>query len=231
VRLSRTPAEQHRHREPTLATSDTPTSDTPAKGPRPRRPTAKGTRTRQEIIEAAVSLFAESGFRGTGLMAIGERAGVTHAAVLYHFGSAEGLLMAVLDERLRRFDEATGPAFSGDPVEILRALPEIARFNVANPELTKLYMVLKAENIDEGQPAHDYFVAHRRGTRRRIQRTLEEGIEQGQIRPDLDVAAKADEIVAFLGGAESDAFLDPDRLDLVTLYENFTAALLADLLV
>jgi AcrR family transcriptional regulator len=197
---------------------------------KPRRSTAKGTKTRADILEAALALFAETGYRGTGLMAIGERAGVTHAAVLYHFQSSEGLLMAVLDERLRRFDAATADAFQGEPVDIVRALPEIARFNVANPELTKLYVVLKAENIDEGQPAHDYFVAHRRGTHRRIQRVLADGIDRGQFRADVDVDAKADEIVAFLGGAESDAFLDPDRLDLVTLYENFTRALLDDLL-
>ena len=91
-------------------------------------------------------------------MAIGERAGVTHAAVLYHFGSSEGLLLAVLDERLRRFDAATRDAFAGRALDVLAALPEIARFNAANPELTKMFVVLKAESIDAGQPGHDYFV-------------------------------------------------------------------------
>jgi AcrR family transcriptional regulator len=191
--------------------------------------TAKGERTRRVILDAALELFSETGSRGTGLIAIGERAGVTHAAVLYHFGSSEGLLMAVLDERLRRFDDATRDSFVGEPIDVLAALPEIARFNVANPELTKLFVVLKAESLDEGQPGHDYFVTHIRRTTELFSRILHDGVKRGQFRADVEVEAKAAEIVAFLGGAEADAFLDARRLDLVDLYETYTAALLRDL--
>src|SRR3954453_7862332 len=129
-----------------------------------RKATTRGKQTRQHILDAAMELFSENGYRGTGLMAIGQKAGVTHAAVLYHFGSSEGLLMAVLDERLRGFEQEAGNAFEGEPIDILRALPAIAKFNVAHPELTKMYVVLKAENLDEGQPAHEYFVTHLRNT-------------------------------------------------------------------
>ena len=197
--------------------------------PPPRKTTPKGERTRRAIIEAALELFAETGYRGTGLMAIGERAGVSHAAVLYHFGSSEGLLLAVLDERLRRFDAATHDAFAGEPAAVLAALPAIARFNAANPELTKMFVVLKAESLDEGQPGHEYFVSHIRRTHRTLRQVLRRGVELGQFRSDIDVDAKAAEIVAFLGGAEADAFLDPTRLDLVALYETYTEALLRDL--
>jgi AcrR family transcriptional regulator len=206
-----------------------PTRSPSSSPSRSKSATAKGERTRRAIIDAALELFAETGYHGTGLMAIGERAGVTHAAVLYHFGSSEGLLLAVLDERLARFDAATGDAFTGEPVEVIAALPEIARFNAANPELTKMFVILKAESLDEGQPAHDYFVTHIRRTHRTIRRVLQAGVDGGQFRPDLDVDAKAAEIVAFLGGAEADAFLDPARLDLVALYESYTEALLHDL--
>src|SRR4051794_29733888 len=64
---------------------------------------AQGEQTKQAILDAALELYAETGFRGTGLIAIGERAGVTHATVLYHYGSSHELLMAVLEERERRF--------------------------------------------------------------------------------------------------------------------------------
>jgi AcrR family transcriptional regulator len=192
-------------------------------------PTPKGERTRRAIIEAALELFAETGYHGTSLMAIGQRAGVSHATVLYHFGSSQGLLLAVLDERLARFDAATHDAFTGEPIDVIAALPEVARFNAANPELTKMFVILKAESIDTDQPAHDYFVAHIRRTQRTLRRVLQDGVDRGQFRPDVDVAAKAAEIVAFLGGAEADAFLDRNRLDLVALYESYTESLLRDL--
>ena len=63
----------------------------------------QGELTRRAIVQAAVELYAEAGVRGTGLMAIGDRAGVSHATVLYHFGSSMGLLLAVLAERDRCF--------------------------------------------------------------------------------------------------------------------------------
>lgn len=194
-----------------------------------RKATTRGKQTRQHILDAALELFSENGYRGTGLMAIGEKAGVTHAAVLYHFGSSEGLLMAVLDERLRRFEAEAGNAFEGEPIDIIRALPAIATFNLAHPELTKMFVILKAENLDATQPAHEYFLTHLRRTHALYHAVLQAGIDNGQFRADLDADAKAAEIVAFIGGAESDAFLDGERLDLVALYEGYAEALVRDL--
>lgn len=122
-------------------------------------------------------------------------------------------------------------AFDGEPIDILRAIPEVARFNVANPELTKLFVVLMAENIDEGQPAHGYFVSHLRTAQKVYRKVLRDGVAAGQFRADLDVEAKAAEIVTFLGGAEVDAFLDAKRLHLVRLYESYAEALVRDVAV
>ena len=72
---------------------DVEAGDAPAEASGRRR---QGDQTTRTIIQAAIDLYAENGFRGTGLMAIGERAGVAHATVLYHFKSSQALLMAVL---------------------------------------------------------------------------------------------------------------------------------------
>jgi AcrR family transcriptional regulator len=56
--------------------------------------------TRQRILDAAESLFARDGFRGTSLRAITGRAGVNLAAVNYHFGSKKGLLDEVIKRRI-----------------------------------------------------------------------------------------------------------------------------------
>jgi AcrR family transcriptional regulator len=189
----------------------------------------RGQRTKQAILDAAMDLFAGSGYRGTGLIAIGDRAGVSHAAVLYHFGTAENLLLSVLDERLLLFNEASNGALIGDPVQVLRSIPEIARFNTANPELTKLFIVLKAESLNEESPSHAYFVAHRRRTHKLFRKAIEAGVTNGQFRSDVDAETKAGEIMAFIGGAENDYFLDPQRLDLEALYQAYTDDLLRNL--
>lgn len=216
-----------------MALSPTPdASPTTGGGPR-----AKGARTKAKILDAAVDLYAERGFRGTGLAAIGAAAGVSHAAVLYHFGSSEQLLVAVLDERLRRFAAATREASSSGassgeeigPRAIIERLPAVARFNVDHAGLTRLYVVLRVESLEPDSPTHSYFVRHRRRARKLYAGALAEGVATGVFRDDLDVEATADTIVAFLGGAEIDWLLDPDRVDLVALTEAFTARLLDDL--
>ena len=52
--------------------------------------------TSDRLLDAAVELFAQRGFHGTSIRDIAERAGVNVAAGHYHYGSKEGLYLAVL---------------------------------------------------------------------------------------------------------------------------------------
>jgi AcrR family transcriptional regulator len=187
---------------------------------------ADGTRTKQAILDAVLELYAKDGWRGTGLTAVGERAGVTHAAVLYHFGSSSKLLLAVVDERERRFLDDTADAWSEGGLAALANLPAVARWNVEHQGLARLFTVLEAENLDPDDEAHEHFLQRSRVLREVLQRQLEDAVAAGDVRADVDAATKADEIVAFMDGAQLQYALDPDRIDLVALYESYTDALL-----
>ncbi|GAA5049299.1 TetR/AcrR family transcriptional regulator [Nocardia callitridis] len=52
--------------------------------------------TRDRILRAAIDLFAEQGFHGTGVAEIGARADVQRGALYYHIGSKEELLWLIL---------------------------------------------------------------------------------------------------------------------------------------
>jgi AcrR family transcriptional regulator len=193
------------------------------------RRASRGSETKRAILEAAMALYARGGVNGTGLAAIGEAAGVTHAGVLYHFGSSRDLLLAVLDARDRRFWRETADTWEGrSGIEALRQLPRLAEWNARNFELAKLFTVLEAENLEASAPAHDYFVDRRRRVRRRVQRAIEEGQRRGEIRPEVDARVKADEAVAFMDGAQLNAILDP-QVDIVAIFETYTEALVADI--
>jgi AcrR family transcriptional regulator len=190
---------------------------------------ARGDDTRRRILEAAMALYARRGVKGTGLAAIGQAAGVTHAGVLYHFGSSRKLLLAVLDERDRRFWRETAADWEGrSGLDSLRQMPRLARWNRDNWELAKLYTVLEAENLDEDDEAHRYFVERRRRVRGRVQRAIEEGQRSGEIRADVDPIVKADEAVAFMDGAQLNAMLDP-KVDLVAIFESYAEALVGQI--
>ena len=57
--------------------------------------------TREHLLEAAGTVFAEVGFRAATVRAICQQAGANVAAVNYHFGDKEALYAAVLKESCR----------------------------------------------------------------------------------------------------------------------------------
>ncbi|MGH6957259.1 MAG: TetR/AcrR family transcriptional regulator [Caulobacteraceae bacterium] len=56
--------------------------------------TPKSRRTRARILDAAMRLFAETGYHAATSAAIAEAAGLTRGAMLYHFASREALVGA-----------------------------------------------------------------------------------------------------------------------------------------
>jgi AcrR family transcriptional regulator len=91
--------------------------------PVPRRTQAeRSATTRRALLEAGRALFAECGFAGAGQEEIVERAGVTRGALGHHFGTKQGLFLAVVHEvqsdLAGRISEA---ALAGhDPMDQLR---------------------------------------------------------------------------------------------------------------
>ena len=188
----------------------------------------QGEQTRQAIVQAAVELYAEAGVQSTGLIAIGERAGVSHATILYHFGSSKGLVLAVLAERDRRFRDVAADLRGGALASLAR-LPVVAQFHVEHPVWAKAFVVLQVENLDTDDEVHDYFVARRNEMRRLLLELLREARRRGEIRADIAEEAVADEFLAFAAGAQVQHSLDPARVDLVEMYQHYTDRLLADL--
>ena len=56
------------------------------------------TETRSRLLAAAAALFADQGIDAVSVDAVAEAAGRTSGSVYAHFGSKQGLLMALLDE-------------------------------------------------------------------------------------------------------------------------------------
>src|SRR5688572_8829474 len=61
--------------------------------------TRRGPYTRQQILDASLRLFSERGFARTTVRDIARQAGITDAAIYYHFESKRELLEALVEER------------------------------------------------------------------------------------------------------------------------------------
>lgn len=201
-----------------------------ANGPEPRKLT-KGERRREEIIDVALRLFATQGYNATGLQAIADEVGITHAGVLHHFGTKLGLLKAVVYER-DAFASAFERWFSGrsglDPIV---HLDEFADIIIERPLVIQLISTLVAENLDSKSPLHDYFIDRDQRVREIITDRIVEAQNSGVARTEIDAALTARGLLAFVIGANAQWLVDRDDETLRLLYEGFSRHLLERLLV
>ena len=84
----------------------------------PAKETPKSRRTRARILDAAMRLFAETGYHAATNAMIADAANLTRGAMLYHFASREELVEAAIAyievERARLFEQAaSGPLAPG----------------------------------------------------------------------------------------------------------------------
>lgn len=68
-------------------------------------PVTEQPRTRERILEVALTLFADKGYDATSMREIAEHLGITKAALYYHFGSKAEIVRAMLAETERRVAE------------------------------------------------------------------------------------------------------------------------------
>ena len=182
----------------------------------------RGDRRRQQILDAAVQLFAAKGYRGTGVAALAERVGMTATGMLYYFGSKERLLQEVVAERDRH------DVFDLDSLS-LSSFRELGRHNAETAILTRLYVVLGAESLDEDDPLHDFFIDRYETARALVRSVLERERDEGNFRADLDVEQIAREVIAVLMGLEIQWLADPARVDLAEATEAYFERLVAEL--
>lgn len=179
----------------------------------------RGADSRQAILEAATTVFSRRGFRGGGLAEVAALVDMTPAGILYHFGSKEALLLAVIEDRDRRAVELGADLRPSGGLESLPELVRFAEMSEAEPGLAALHTVLQIENLEPDDPAYEYFQRRTKFVQQWMHDLIKAAQATGEVRPDIDPRAKALEIVAYLEGAAVLWLLNP-RLSLVSLYRS-----------
>lgn len=107
---------------------------------------------REQLLEAAVKVFAHAGFRGATTRRIAQEAGVNEVTLFRQFGSKEGLILeAVLRAVTRLQDEALLPDVPQDPAaELLDWTRRHYEFMLANNRLIKAAMADAVAHPDMG---------------------------------------------------------------------------------
>jgi AcrR family transcriptional regulator len=159
-----------------------------SKGPRRSR---RGPLTRKQILDTSLRLFSERGFARTSVRDIARGAGITDAAIYYHFASKRDIFEALFEERgitsaLSELEQAT---ITQPPLETLTSIASSA---LGIMQRNKDFMkVLLSEAMSEDPIAtEDYGMVTARW-RNAEARILREFVAADQLPPiDVDLAAR-----------------------------------------
>lgn len=88
------------------------------------------TARRAQIVQAAIEVIAEVGWTKTSIRKIADRVGVAMSAVLYHFGTKDNLVEAIIEEMYRSALAVVVPALEAESTATGR-LSAFIRANIA----------------------------------------------------------------------------------------------------
>jgi AcrR family transcriptional regulator len=195
----------------------------------PRGSYAKGRAKRLEIIEHAVAVFGEVGYRGASLRVIASRGGISHTGLLHHFPAKESLLIAVLEHR-DQVDDVWLNRGGAVGFEKLRRLVALAELNSTRQAIVELFSVLAAEATSPEHPAHSYFVRRYENSVASSALAYSQAREEGVLRMDVDPRTAAQQLVALMDGLQVQWLMSGCATDMAgVLRAHVTAQLTVDL--
>ncbi len=109
----------------TPTTTPAPVSAPAPPVPAPRRARPGAEQTRARIVDAALQALRDEGIAGISARAIARHGGFNQALIFYHFGSVDGLLVAVARSESERRSALYAPALA--EVTSLAGLVAVAR--------------------------------------------------------------------------------------------------------
>jgi AcrR family transcriptional regulator len=163
----------------------------PARGlTQPQRVEASARR----LVEAAAELITEKGWDATTAAEIGRRAGYSRAMVHARYGSKDAILDSLFrDTYEARLDSA--PAQDADGLsQALGHFDRIIGLYVEDRAFTRAVFVLTFEAVKSTSPVRARIQDWLTGGAETVAAGLRAGIEDGSVRPDVDVGSATTDI-------------------------------------
>jgi len=163
---------------------------------------SKGEETRQRIISQAAPIFNQRGYEGCSLQAIMEATGLEKGGIYRHFESKEELAAEAFDYAWNFASTRRRQNLESIPDHVERLKQHIANFVTRTGLPGGCPLLNTAVDSDNGNPVlRDRVRKALRNWQTMLRTILEDGIEAGTIRPEIDVNAVANHIIGGLEGA------------------------------
>ena len=182
----------------------------------PRTQDERKAETRARLLDAAAGLFAQRGIDAVSVDVVADAAGRTSGAVYAHFGSKQGLLLALLDEWSHSLVAVIAADFELNP-RVEERLRAVAANVITDPsDQTNRLLLLERELWLRA--ARDTGVARAmraraRDAHDRLTRGFARWIEQGLVAPTTPPDVLARVFQAAVVGMEMQHRIDPESLN------------------
>lgn len=190
---------------------------------RARRPRQED--RRRQIVEAALEVFAEKGYRAATISAVAERVGITQQGVLHYFPSKQELLTGVLALRDQR-DLDVLMAASGSDLATTDMIIDLFEWHSQRPGIVQAFTVLSGESVTEGHPAQEFFKERYATVRLAVTAMLERELP-GPLRSGISHEQAAILFIALMDGLQIQWLHDPSAVDMPALLRAYIARLRA----
>ncbi len=179
---------------------------------RTRAARAEGREARDELLTAALRVFARRGFREAGIDEIAAEAGYSKGALYWHFAGKEELLAALLDERVDTpMRERFALLASAPPERDLSAAAAEAFARQLDEEREAMLLEREQWSLAIRDPALRAGYAERQAELRRALAAAIEARARHLGTPDLALPAEdvARIVMAVIGGLAIDELIEP----------------------
>ena len=143
---------------------------------------------RDELLKLAAAMFAERGLRATTVRDIADSAGILSGSLYHHFKSKEQMVEEVLRDFLDwlfgRYQQIADT--EPNPLERLKGL-FMASFEAIEHRHAQVVIYQDEAKRLSGLPQFDFVETRNKEQRKMWLDLLNQGVEQGYFRPDIDV--------------------------------------------
>lgn len=190
------------------------------------QPTARRTQlerraeAEQRLLVAARQIVARKGWVGMTLSEVGEEAGYSRGLATHHFGNKAGLLRALagfVNSTFMELVQARSPQWRPG----MDALKGFVSVYLARPDgdwvNTRALLALMSEAVTQDSETVQVLAEYNLSVQKHLARYIREGIDNGEIRPQVDPMTGALLFLGTLRGSMLQVLVDPVNADLELL--------------
>jgi len=153
----------------------------------------------RRLLQAAAELIVEKGWEATTAAEIGRRAGYSRAMVHARYGSKDAILDAFQRGYVTQLNPDADPDANG-LARVLTHFDRVQQLHAEDPAVTRAMFVAAFEAVKTTSPLRESVRSQLANAAVKIDAALRAGIQDGSLRPDIDVEAALQDITSSIFG-------------------------------